>query len=557
MLIDLRRDRVRTLRARGDARDPLALRRAMERGLAAASLRPRGLPSRAIVCVRRLQVAVRSADGDRWAATLDRLVEDLLPGIARPLTDAVPAGAQAVVFLDEAELLACMARDWRRGAGDAWWWRSLLGGPAGAATVERAFLKAPTCVPAALELLSAAGQATEVLGGFTASYCERLADAVAASFAVPRWRRDGADAVAADVPAGSARRQRSRRATEAYDEPVASVWAGPLELDAGRVSSAAHYALLGLALALRRAPALARAPGFVAWLRRTWNTTGREAAATPPPVEARARPGTRPDGSSCTTPAPHADAGPDDRPRTDRDVAGPPRSRTEGHLPTADVPAADAPRADILTAEPLSTLAPPSAQAMAPPRVARGRAPVPALAHRHVESEFAGVLYLVNLALYLGLYADFTQPARRGLALPLGDFLALIGQRACGSAFRADPVWDVLAELAGREPTQPPGSAVVHSRRRRRRGRSAARFARWLTHLATLLESRAALALGVERDAALPFLCARPGRLELTATRLDATFTLADHPLSIRIAGLDRNPGWVPAAGRVIELHYD
>jgi hypothetical protein len=68
---------------------------------------------------------------------------------------------------------------------------------------------------------------------------------------------------------------------------------------------------------------------------------------------------------------------------------------------------------------------------------------------------------------------------------------------------------------------------------------------------------RTALALGVPARTALRFLSRRRGRVALTSTRLDVHFPLATHPLSIRLAGLDRNPGWVPAVGRIIEFQYE
>jgi len=43
----------------------------------------------------------------------------------------------------------------------------------------------------------------------------------------------------------------------------------------------------------------------------------------------------------------------------------------------------------------------------------------------------------------------------------------------------------------------------------------------------------------------------------VTPSRLDLHFSLAGHPLEIRLAGLDRDPGWVPAAGRTIAFHYE
>jgi len=64
-----------------------------------------------------------------------------------------------------------------------------------------------------------------------------------------------------------------------------------------------------------------------------------------------------------------------------------------------------------------SSIAPPRVAAVAPQRV------------EEVDTEFAGIVYLVNLALHLELYGDFTQPARPGLDLPLGAFPALVGER--------------------------------------------------------------------------------------------------------------------------------
>ena len=45
-------------------------------------------------------------------------------------------------------------------------------------------------------------------------------------------------------------------------------------------------------------------------------------------------------------------------------------------------------------------------------------------------------------------------------------------------------------------------------------------------------------------------------RVLLTATHLDVFLTLEELPVEIRIARLDRDPGWVPAAGRYIAFHF-
>jgi hypothetical protein len=43
----------------------------------------------------------------------------------------------------------------------------------------------------------------------------------------------------------------------------------------------------------------------------------------------------------------------------------------------------------------------------------------------------------------------------------------------------------------------------------------------------------------------------------VTDDRVAVLFRLAEHPIELRMAGLDRDPGWVPAAGRHIVFHYD
>jgi hypothetical protein len=49
----------------------------------------------------------------------------------------------------------------------------------------------------------------------------------------------------------------------------------------------------------------------------------------------------------------------------------------------------------------------------------------------------------------------------------------------------------------------------------------------------------------------------RYGRVTTTPAHLDVHFSLAAHPIDIRMAGLDRDPGWIPAAGRHVAFHFD
>jgi len=65
-------------------------------------------------------------------------------------------------------------------------------------------------------------------------------------------------------------------------------------------------------------------------------------------------------------------------------------------------------------------------------------------------------------------------------------------------------------------------------------------------------------ALGLDSNDEIPnILCRHYARVRATDTHVDVYFNLADLPLAIRFAGLDRDPGWVPAAGRFILFHFN
>ena len=70
------------------------------------------------------------------------------------------------------------------------------------------------------------------------------------------------------------------------------------------------------------------------------------------------------------------------------------------------------------------------------------------------------------------------------------------------------------------------------------------------------MRARLNLALGINDDLA-EVLLHHYAKITITPTHLDVFFSLAAHPIEIRLSGLDRNPGWVPAAGRFIAFHYD
>lgn len=249
---------------------------------------------------------------------------------------------------------------------------------------------------------------------------------------------------------------------------------------------------------------------------------------------------------------------------------------------------------------------------------------------RSIVTDFGGLLYLLNVALALDLYGDFSSPRTPGIPLSPWDWLAMIGRAWFGASFRSDPLDLVLAQLAGRDANQRPGidfdpgrdwsmpdawlrpwgeidrlshqvdanrlriwhpqgfvvfdqprdrdlppatqAAALCATREHLRGATLQRITRlplrarsrqpaqaWLDRLLPYLRVRIALALGMDaHDADLPAqVCRHPARMQCDLTHVDVQLSLATLPLSLRIAGLDRDPGWIPAAGRSIRFHFD
>jgi hypothetical protein len=167
-----------------------------------------------------------------------------------------------------------------------------------------------------------------------------------------------------------------------------------------------------------------------------------------------------------------------------------------------------------------------------------------------IATEWGGTLYLVNVAIALGFYGDFTNPASPGLALPLWDFLALVGERMAGEQFTGDPLPALFARLSGRSEDELPGAQFEPPN-----GES---LATWLDRICHEIQVRVLASLGLGDACDLQtLLLNHPANIEASSARLDASFSLANHPIALRIAGLDRDPGWVPASGRSIYFHYE
>lgn len=142
----------------------VARRRRIRRRLEALDARP-PMPPAAMLFVRRLRVEAPAREASRGA--LEQGIRDSLAQwyerAARPVDGQADPAAEAVVFPDEATMLACLLADIRRGcAAGFWWWQAVwqrMGVPLRAGEI---LASRPEHVPAVFRALERMGEAVRV-----------------------------------------------------------------------------------------------------------------------------------------------------------------------------------------------------------------------------------------------------------------------------------------------------------------------------------------------------------------------------------------------------------
>ena len=124
------------LRVEGARVDPALAQLRLSTLLNSAAAHPTTLPPSALIFIRKLgdplprSLRIQQHDNRppaAWQQALKAKLEGLAGNAVRPALGAVPANAQAVVFLDWSELLASLAIDWCEGQIAArWWWQTLF-----------------------------------------------------------------------------------------------------------------------------------------------------------------------------------------------------------------------------------------------------------------------------------------------------------------------------------------------------------------------------------------------------------------------------------------------
>ncbi len=598
---------IRKLRATYAGRDTHALESHLRRVLSAMNLHPAGLPPRAIVCIRVLRDPLpgslrldqrETRPPPAWERALGASLDKLVRSAVRPALGAVPASAEAVLFMDRSEFLACLANDSCEGSAiTRWWWQGLFKLTEISQAVLREWLDQPEYIPAALSRLAESKKVTQFIKSLSAAEARSMLEALTRTFALVELKPALALVLNHNHESNSARRSGEQHSMRHEAAPWRR-WVAESE-------SAAHLeqaCLLAVGLMLERAPAIVRSPSFARavseWHQATDNlqavTTENEffmkASAAPKTEDRLSAAGLRlatedsradsPPDLLAKSPAPTADEKRSPAPLSEPEA----RSEISNEIDVKEqVAGVESPRVAQMSLAPLESADAPvelAEQLIAPTEM---KSPIEqaqevvTLFEAQIETDQGGVFYLINLGLFLNLYGDFTTPAQPGIELPIWDFIALIGRQLSGKKLQRDPVWSLLAQLVGRSERQEPGEGfqppdiwrvpadwpvprreAVNAFERQDESLCESDLKRWIDWLMPYVRARLREALGLSETSDLSrVLLDHHARALVTATHLDVFFSLDELPVEIRLSGLDRDPGWVPAAGRFIAFHFE
>jgi hypothetical protein len=581
--------------------------------LGGCDLAPHGMPPSATLVVRRLADPLpgriaRSLHDVRaepaWEQAVRGRLADLWRQAARPERGMLPPDSEAVLFVDGAELTACFALDVAAGQAPArWWWQMLLPGLGGLGGGLRAVLaRQPEYLPAVFAYLVDWGCERAVLGALSPSDSVALAVAVAAAFGLPDLRagavgpvapgavpggvpgeapgpRPGADALGPEIARlieGLAPEQRLLlelalilvRGTGA--ESV--WWAGVVwPQNSGSLGTAQNFTG-SLGTARDFSGPLGTARDFTGPLGTAQNFTGPLGTAqnfTGP--LGTARDFTGPLGTAQNFAGPLGTA---------RDFSGPLGASRDftGPLGTAQDFMGPLGTARDFSGPLESTsgsLEDPQLDPVPAPEPAPGPALPPVWPLEGLPTRLGGLLYLINLMRHLGLPGTcHSEIGPWALLEALGRALVPSLERAPWPDLTGDPVWAALATLDGREPRTPPGAGLAFPVPARLPdawplapeplspadlSQTLAAdldpgLAAWLSLAVPYLRYR--LQQAMQMDDPIAHLLLVPGRLHITATHLDLTVAIERTSVAVRMAGLDRNPGWLAAFRRVIQFHF-
>ena len=191
-----RETQIGRLKVQGADMDTPTLRLAVSGFVGQADLQPQGLPASAVLIIRKLRDPmpgrIPNTLGHRlhhsgWEQVVRDQLADITRTAVRPDKGVVHDHGEAVLFTDQAEMLACLALDLiNSSAGQHWWWQTLLRYPeSDLSPVHRLvtlWQQDINLLPSSLESLHTWGRAEEVLNKLNAAETRGLSLAMSKAF---------------------------------------------------------------------------------------------------------------------------------------------------------------------------------------------------------------------------------------------------------------------------------------------------------------------------------------------------------------------------------------
>lgn len=565
---------------------------------------PPGFPPHAILLVRHLAVARPIPLSFRLQSNCESEIRDAITRLyrkaVRPVAGRIPSTADAVLFTDMGEWLACLGvaivdRQLER----AWYWRACLRNEAvsSPSTLVDACVSEPRFVPAALVRLVQSKSLRAVLKLFSPREADTIFHALAREWRLPKLDLPVRPAVVPVDAAQSSISDQSRRTfrqataitAQDHDEhfvesrikPLWQAWI-PMSEKVCEALPVETRRLLATAVALFHAPALARSESFARevneWLlTNAQHAAGTERSSSPAAVRVAAQ--TRvfsqtARGVEANLVSDNA-AAPDDRslPSSSAENETVERFEPPGSFMTHEISSAasseEAPRESEI-------------------------APLPFWADlAGCETKIGGVLFLLNLLQKMRLPECFDEQFDLSRHVSGWGLLELFGKALLGPAsktFRDDPLWNTLQRLDGRNHGEAAGvslpdvaefrvpsewlkliddeavddqtRAAFIDRMQQMTGWSdlSPAMQRWMCWAFPFVHYVLLRALGKEvatSEDVEAVVLRKAGTLYCTATHVDLVMRMDQITLPVRRAGLDADPGWLSDLMRVVSFHFE
>ncbi len=676
---------VSKLRVKGERLDLVATRLHFERLFGTQDFLPAGLPPKAIICIKNLRdpsphtLKLNRFDlsqTNAWRNFVAREIEKLFSRAFRPIRETVPAQAQSVVFADNSEMLACLASDWcRESLTQNWWWRSLFPNLQTAQTIAQIWIEAAEFAPFALQILAKQAQAVKFVTKLQPNETADLLRQIITVFGLGKLQaillepfKEKKEKLESAVSDEKPIEKRKIPPKTFFFVPQLAPWSKFTPETKHTSLSFEQQSLLGIGLMLARAPRLVRSSEFARQVKifraefemsrtitgqsknkilketrqpekrqKKFETILRKKLKSSPILpesevkiekSSEKKPVKFFEDKTAEKPSEFFDSSSD----LESEIISPPEKAKEK---AKKIIFKDSPSGKKL--ERRESKKGTKSDKAKKPKIrqsaflkARKKAEIEFVEEAETELEvvletrFGGVFYLLNLALYLNLYRDFTEAGEAEIDLNIWDFVALVALEFLGREIKKDAVWKFLEWLGGREnegelgkgftaPDEwrmspewlktfqtgekwlwmntgkrlvvrhPAGFSVIDvpllddvkaqleneletylenfsefaegdSKDFRK---DSSRSKNWLKNLTEYVQARLLQALNLEtREQISRILFERHAKIIVSATHLDANFSLADLPFEVRLSGLDRNPGWIPAVGKFVGFHF-